>query len=132
MGNIVAIVGRPNVGKSTLFNRLTESKEAIVDEVSGVTRDRHYGVSEWNGREFSVIDTGGYVTSSEDVFEEEIRKQVLLALDEAGVILFVVDVESGITDLDQAVAGMLRKMDKPVLLHMIRSQFQFRLKFSVG
>ena len=116
MGNIVAIVGRPNVGKSTLFNRLTESKEAIVDETSGVTRDRHYGRSEWNGREFSVIDTGGYVTNSEDVFEEEIRKQVLLALDEATVILFVVDVENGITDLDEAVAGMLRKIQKPVLL----------------
>jgi GTP-binding protein len=116
MGNIVAIVGRPNVGKSTLFNRLTESKQAIVDESSGVTRDRHYGKSTWNGREFSVIDTGGYVTRSEDVFEEEIRKQVLLALDEASVILFVVDVESGITDLDEALAGMLRKIDKPVLL----------------
>ena len=116
MGNIVAIVGRPNVGKSTLFNRLTESKEAIVDEISGVTRDRHYGRSEWNGREFSVIDTGGYVTNSEDIFEEEIRKQVLLALDEASVILFVVDVESGITDLDEEVAGMLRRIDKPVLL----------------
>lgn len=116
MGNIVAIVGRPNVGKSTLFNRLTESKEAIVDETSGVTRDRHYGRSEWNGREFSVIDTGGYVTNSEDVFEEEIRKQVLLALDEASVIIFLVDVVSGITDLDDAVAGMLRKIDKPVLL----------------
>jgi len=116
MGNIVAIVGRPNVGKSTLFNRLTESKEAIVDEISGVTRDRHYGRSEWNGREFSIIDTGGYVTSSEDVFEEEIRKQVLLAIDEANLILFVVDVLSGITDLDEAVAGMLRKIDKPVML----------------
>jgi len=116
MGNLVAIVGRPNVGKSTLFNRLTESKEAIVDEISGVTRDRHYGRSEWNGREFSVIDTGGYVTNSEDVFEEEIRKQVLLAMDEASVILFVVDVLSGITDLDEAVAGMLRRIDKPVLL----------------
>ncbi len=116
MGNIVAIVGRPNVGKSTLFNRLTESKEAIVDETSGVTRDRHYGRSEWNGKEFSVIDTGGYVTNSEDVFEEEIRKQVWLALDEASVILFVVDVESGITDLDESVAGMLRKIQKPVLL----------------
>ena len=116
MGNIVAIVGRPNVGKSTLFNRLTESKEAIVDEISGVTRDRHYGRSEWNGREFSVIDTGGYVTNSEDVFEKEIRKQVLLALGEASVILFVVDVESGITDLDEVVAGMLRRIDKPVLL----------------
>ena len=114
MGNIVAIVGRPNVGKSTLFNRLTESKEAIVDEVSGVTRDRHYGLSEWNGREFSVIDTGGYVCNSEDVFEEEIRKQVLLALNEANVILFLVDVESGITDLDEAVARMLRKIEKPV------------------
>ena len=116
MGNLVAIVGRPNVGKSTLFNRLTESKEAIVDEISGVTRDRHYGRSEWNGREFSVIDTGGYVTNSEDVFEEEIRKQVLLAIDEANLILFVVDVLSGITDLDEAVAGMLRKIDKPVML----------------
>lgn len=113
---MVAIVGRPNVGKSTLFNRLTESKEAIVDETSGVTRDRHYGKSVWNGREFSVIDTGGYVTAAGDVFEEEIRKQVLLALDEASVILFVVDVESGITDLDEAVAGMLRRIDKPVLL----------------
>ena len=116
MGNLVAIVGRPNVGKSTLFNRLTESKEAIVDEISGVTRDRHYGKSEWNGRDFSVIDTGGYVTKSEDVFEEEIRKQVLLAIDEANLILFVVDVLSGITDLDEAVAGMLRKIDKPVML----------------
>ena len=116
MGNIVAIVGRPNVGKSTLFNRLTGSKEAIVDELSGVTRDRHYGRSEWNGREFSVIDTGGFVTSSEDVFEEEIRKQVLIAIEEAGILLFVVDVESGITDLDMAVAQMLRKTQKPVLL----------------
>jgi GTP-binding protein len=116
MGNIVAIVGRPNVGKSTLFNRLTETKEAIVNEISGVTRDRHYGRSEWNGREFSVIDTGGYVIHSEDIFEEEIRKQVLLAMDEANIILFLVDVESGITDLDEAVAKMLRKIDKPVLL----------------
>jgi len=116
MGNLVAIVGRPNVGKSTLFNRLTESKEAIVDEISGVTRDRHYGRSDWNGREFSVIDTGGYVTNSEDVFEEEIRKQVLLAMEEASVIIFVVDVLSGITDLDESVAGMLRKIDKPILL----------------
>jgi len=116
MGNIVAIVGRPNVGKSTLFNRLTESKEAIVNEISGVTRDRNYGRSEWNGREFSVIDTGGYVINSEDIFEEEIRRQVLLALDEANVILFVVDVEIGITDLDETVAKMLRKINKPVLL----------------
>ena len=116
MGNIVAIVGRPNVGKSTFFNRLTESKEAIVDEVSGVTRDRNYGRSEWNGKEFSVIDTGGYIINSDDIFEEEIRKQVLLAMDEANVIVFLVDVESGITDLDGAVAKMLRKIDKPVIL----------------
>jgi GTP-binding protein len=116
MGNIVAIVGRPNVGKSTLFNRLTGSKQAIVDQVSGVTRDRHFGRSEWNGREFSVIDTGGFVTSSEDIFEGEIRKQVLIAIEEAGILLFVVDVESGITDLDLDLARMLRKTEKPVLL----------------
>jgi GTP-binding protein len=116
MGNIVAIVGRPNVGKSTFFNRLTESRKAIVDEVSGVTRDRHYGKVIWNGQEFSIIDTGGYVTNSADVFEEEIRKQVLLAIDEADVVLFLVDVISGITDLDQTIAGMLRKIDKPVVL----------------
>jgi GTP-binding protein len=116
MGNIVAIVGRPNVGKSTFFNRLTESRKAIVDEVSGVTRDRHYGKVIWNGQEFSIIDTGGYVTNSDDVFEEEIRKQVLLAIDEADVVLFLVDVISGITDLDQTIAGMLRRIDKPVIL----------------
>src|SRR5882762_7576842 len=98
MANIVAIVGRPNVGKSTLFNRLTDSRKAIVDAVSGVTRDRHYGKSEWNGVEFSVIDTGGYVKGSEDIFEGEIRKQVQLAIDEANSILFVVDVTDGITD----------------------------------
>ena len=100
MSNIVAIVGRPNVGKSTIFNRLTESRQAITDEVSGVTRDRHYGKSEWNGREFSVIDTGGYVHGSDDIFESEIRKQVELAIDEANVILFLVDAKTGITDLD--------------------------------
>ena len=116
MGNIVAIVGRPNVGKSTLFNRLTESRKAIVHESSGVTRDRHYGKSEWNGKEFSVIDTGGYISNSEDVFEEEIRKQVLLAMDEAQSILMVVDVESGITDLDDTMAKILRKTNKPVLV----------------
>ncbi|MDF1575110.1 MAG: ribosome biogenesis GTPase Der [Bacteroidales bacterium] len=116
MGNIVAIVGRPNVGKSTFFNRLTETRQAIVDEVSGVTRDRHYGKVIWNGHEFSIIDTGGYVTNSDDVFEEEIRKQVLLAIEEADVVLFLVDVVSGITDLDQTIAGMLRKIQKPVLL----------------
>ncbi len=116
MGNIVAIVGRPNVGKSTLFNRLTETRQAIVDEASGVTRDRHYGKVIWNGHEFSVIDTGGYVTNSDDVFEEEIRKQVWLAIEEADVVVFLVDVISGITDLDETVAGMLRKMKKPVMV----------------
>ncbi len=116
MSNIVAIVGRPNVGKSTLFNRLTESRKAIVDGVAGVTRDRNYGKSVWNGKEFSVIDTGGYVVNSEDVFEEEIRKQVHLAIDEADVILFAVDVEGGITDLDQEVAAILRRVKKPVFL----------------
>ena len=100
MANIVAIVGRPNVGKSTLFNRLIEQKKAITDEVAGVTRDRHYGKSVWNGYEFSVIDTGGYVTNSDDIFEGEIRKQVKLAINEADVILFLTDVESGVTDLD--------------------------------
>lgn len=116
MGNIVAIVGRPNVGKSTFFNRLTETRQAIVDEVSGVTRDRHYGRVFWNGQEFSIIDTGGYVTNSDDVFEEEIRKQVILAMEEADVIVFLVDVSGGITDLDETIAGMLRKIDKPVML----------------
>jgi len=116
MGNIVAIVGRPNVGKSTLFNRLTESKEAIVDEESGVTRDRHYGKSEWNGVEFSVIDTGGYVDRTKDVFEEEIKKQVFVAIEEADTILFMVDVMNGITDLDEAVAKILKKTNKQVLL----------------
>src|ERR1700741_76050 len=105
MSNIVAIVGRPNVGKSTLFNRLTESRQAIVDEQSGVTRDRHYGFAEWAGKKFSVIDTGGYVHGSEDVFEEEIRRQVEIAIEEATVILFVVDVEIGVTDLDETVAN---------------------------
>ncbi len=116
MGNIVAIVGRPNVGKSTLFNRLTDSRSAIVDSVSGVTRDRHYGKAEWIGRDFSVIDTGGYIKGSEDVYEEEIRKQVQLAIDEANVIVFVVDVIDGITDMDNEVANILRRSKKPVLL----------------
>jgi len=116
MSNIVAIVGRPNVGKSTFFNRLVESRQAIVNETAGVTRDRNYGKSLWNGVEFSVIDTGGYVVNSDDVFEEEIRKQVKLAIDEADVILFAVDVEGGITDLDMAVANILRRVDKPVFL----------------
>lgn len=116
MSNIVAIVGRPNVGKSTFFNRLIESRTAIVDDESGVTRDRNYGKSTWNGVDFSVIDTGGYVINSDDVFEEEIRKQVVLAIDEADIIVFVVDVESGVTDLDDAVAELLRKVDKPVFV----------------
>jgi GTPase len=116
MSRIVAIVGRPNVGKSTLFNRLTDSREAIVDEVSGVTRDRNYGVSYWNGIDFSVIDTGGYVQNSDDIFEEEINKQVLLAIEESDLILFMVDVTCGIHDLDTSVASLLRKVDKKVLL----------------
>jgi GTP-binding protein len=116
MNNIVAIVGRPNVGKSTLFNRMIKRREAIVDSVAGVTRDRNYGKSEWNGKEFSVIDTGGYIRGSDDVFEAEIRKQVELAIDEADVIIFVVDVEEGVTPMDDAVAKMLRKVTKPVLL----------------
>jgi GTP-binding protein len=121
MANIVAIVGRPNVGKSTLFNRITQSRQAIVHESSGVTRDRHYGKAFWNGHEFSLIDTGGYILNSEDIFEEEIRKQVMLAIEEADVIIFAVDVESGITDLDQIVAGILRKVKKPVFLAVNKS-----------
>ncbi|MGL5273255.1 MAG: ribosome biogenesis GTPase Der [Phocaeicola sp.] len=116
MGNLVAIVGRPNVGKSTLFNRLTKTRHAIVNEEAGTTRDRQYGQSEWLGREFSVVDTGGWVVNSDDVFEEEIRKQVLLALDEADVILFVVDVMNGVTDLDMQVATILRRTKKPVVV----------------
>ena len=116
MGNLVAIVGRPNVGKSTLFNRLTKSRQAIVSEQAGTTRDRQYGKSEWLGKEFSVVDTGGWVVNSDDVFEEEIRKQVMLAIDEADVILFVVDVMNGVTDLDMEVAEILRRSKTPVLL----------------
>jgi GTP-binding protein len=114
MVNIVAIVGRPNVGKSTLFNRLTESRDAIVKEVSGVTRDRIYGKGEWNGKVFSVIDTGGYAINSDDIFEAEIRRQVDLAIEEATVIIFMVDVMSGITEMDELVAKKLRKSGKPV------------------
>lgn len=116
MSNIVAIVGRPNVGKSTIFNRFTKSRSAIVEEMSGVTRDRIYGISEWNGRSFSVIDTGGYVRGSEDIFESEIRKQVEIAIDEANIIVFVSDVTVGITDLDESVAALLRKAKKPVFV----------------
>ena len=116
MSNIVAIVGRPNVGKSTLFNRLIGGRRAIVKEVSGVTRDRHYGKSEWNGKQFSVIDTGGYVSGSDDIFEGEIRRQVKIAIDEATVLIFVVDVETGITDLDESVAQLLRNSKKPIIV----------------
>src|SRR5512145_30326 len=137
MGNIVAIVGRPNVGKSTLFNRLTESREAIVHESSGVTRDRHYGKSVWNGVEFSVIDTGGYVEGSDDVFEEEIRKQVLLAIDEADVLLFVVDVRDGITDMDKSVASLLRKSSKKAMVVVNKvdntmQQYEADIFYSLG
>lgn len=116
MSNILAIVGRPNVGKSTFFNRMTASRQAIVEETSGVTRDRHYGKSDWNGVEFSVIDTGGYVVGSEDVFEEEIRKQVNLAIDEADAIIFIVDVKTGLLGMDEDVAQILRKSKKKVFL----------------
>lgn len=116
MSNIIAIVGRPNVGKSTLFNRLTESQNAIVKEVSGVTRDRIYGRGEWNGMAFSVIDTGGYVKGSDDIFEEEIRKQVIIAIEEASVIVFMVDVMTGIVDLDTKVAELLRRSKKKVFV----------------
>lgn len=116
MNNLVAIVGRPNVGKSTLFNRLTKSRRAIVAEEAGTTRDRQYGKCDWEGREFSVVDTGGWVINSDDVFEAEIKRQVALAIEEAGVILFVVDLLNGITDYDEAIAGMLRRAKKPVVL----------------
>ncbi|HQB23285.1 MAG TPA: ribosome biogenesis GTPase Der [Bacteroidales bacterium] len=113
---IVAIVGRPNVGKSTLFNRLAGKRQAIVDHTSGVTRDRHYGKTDWNGREFSIVDTGGYAEKSDDIFEEEIRRQVLLAIEESDAVIFVVDVQTGITDYDQSIAGILRKSGKPVIV----------------
>jgi GTP-binding protein len=129
--NIVAIVGRPNVGKSTLFNRLIQRREAIVDSTAGVTRDRNYGKSEWNGKEFSVIDTGGYIRGSDDVFEGEIRKQVELAIDEADVIIFVVDVEEGITPMDEAVSKLLRKVTKPVLLAVNKVDNAMREKDAV-
>ncbi|CDD81706.1 MULTISPECIES: ribosome biogenesis GTPase Der [Bacteroidaceae] len=116
MGNLVAIVGRPNVGKSTLFNRLTRTRQAIVNDEAGTTRDRQYGKSEWNGQEFSVVDTGGWVVNSDDIFEEEIRKQVIIAIDEADVVLFLVDVVNGVTDLDMEVASILRRSKLPVIV----------------
>jgi len=115
-GFTIAIVGRPNVGKSTFFNRLLEQRKAIVDDVSGVTRDRQYGVADWNGKSFNVIDTGGFVPHSEDVFEREIRKQVIIAVEEANAIIFMVDAATGITDLDDAMADTLRRSTKPVFL----------------
>jgi len=131
MNNIVAIVGRPNVGKSTFFNRLIKRREAIVDSVSGVTRDRNYGKSEWNGKEFSVIDTGGYIKGSDDVFEGEIRRQVELAIDEADAIIFVVDVEEGITPMDEEVAKLLRKVTKPILLAVNKVDNSMREKDAI-
>ena len=116
MGGIVAVVGRPNVGKSTFFNRLIQKREAIVDAVSGVTRDRHYGKSDWNGKDFTVIDTGGYVEGNDDVFQKEIDKQVNLAIEEADAIVFMVDIEEGVTGMDQIIAQMLRRSQKPVFL----------------
>jgi GTP-binding protein len=131
MNNIVAIVGRPNVGKSTFFNRLIQRREAIVDSISGVTRDRNYGKSEWNGKEFSVIDTGGYIKGSDDVFEAEIRKQVELAIDEADAIIFIVDVEEGITPMDDEVAKLLRKVTKPILLAVNKVDNSMREKDAI-
>ncbi len=116
MSNLIAIVGRPNVGKSTLFNRLSKSRRAIVTDEAGTTRDRQYAKSEWNGQEFSIVDTGGWVVNSDDIFEEEIRRQVAIAIEEADIILFVVDVQNGITDLDLQVAQILRQSKKTVLL----------------
>lgn len=116
MPNVVAIVGRPNVGKSTLFNRLTETRQAIVDSVAGVTRDRHYGKAEWQGVTFSLIDTGGYISGSDDVFEGEIRKQVKIAIDESTLLLFVVDTNEGVTEFDKEVATLIRKSKKPVIV----------------
>ena len=116
MGNLVSIVGRPNVGKSTLFNRLTKSRQAIVSDQAGTTRDRQYGKCEWCGHEFSVVDTGGWVVNSDDIFEEEIRKQVLVATEEADLVLFLVDIKNGVTDLDMDVAQILRRAKMPVIL----------------
>ncbi len=116
MSNLIAIVGRPNVGKSTLFNRLIGERKAIIDNISGVTRDRIYGFTEWNGRKVHVVDTGGFVKNSEDVFEKAIRAQVNIAIDEADVIIFMVDVTTGVTDFDEAVASMLRKSKKKIIV----------------
>lgn len=139
MSNILAIVGRPNVGKSTLYNRLTETRKAIVDDQSGVTRDRHYGLAEWTDKKFTVIDTGGYVANSEDVFEAAIREQVLIAIEEATVIVFMVDVTTGITDLDDDIAQILRRSKKPVFVavnkvdnHQLQSDATEFYSFGLG
>ncbi len=127
MGNIVAVVGRPNVGKSTFYNRMLGERQAIIDDISGVTRDRQYGVSNWNGKTFTIIDTGGFVESSDDVFEKAIRSQVRIAIEEADVILFMVDVTTGITDLDESVANLLRRSDKKVFLVVNKVDNQQRM-----
>ncbi len=127
MSNIVAIVGRPNVGKSTLYNRLIGGRQAIVDNVSGVTRDRQYGTSDWNGKQFTVVDTGGFVKSSEDVFEKEVRSQVKIAIDESTAIIFLVDVTTGVTDLDEDMARMLRRSDRPTILIVNKVDNQERM-----
>ena len=129
--SIVAIVGRPNVGKSTLFNRLIQRREAIVDAISGVTRDRHYGKSDWNGKEFSLIDTGGYIKGSDDVFEIEIDKQVELAIDEADAIIFMTEVESGVTGMDVDVTELLRKSNKPIFLVVNKVDSAYRINDAV-
>ena len=131
MGNIVAIVGRPNVGKSTFFNRMIQKREAIVDAQSGVTRDRHYGKSDWNGRDFTLIDTGGYVENSDDVFQKEIDKQVTLAIEEADNIIFMVDVEDGITGMDEVISKLLRKSQKPVFIAVNKTDNSKRLENSL-
>ena len=127
MSNIVAIVGRPNVGKSTFFNRLIGGRQSIVDDISGVTRDRQYGTCEWNGKHFAVIDTGGFVKNPEDIFEKEIRSQVEIAMEEATVIVFMVDVTTGITDLDEDLARLLRRSDKPCILVVNKADNEERL-----
>ena len=116
MSNIVAIVGRPNVGKSTFFNRLVEKRQAIIDDESGVTRDRHYGISEWNGKSFTVIDTGGYVENTDDIFENKIKAQVILALKEASIILFMVDCRGGLSSMDIDFSKILRQIDKDIII----------------
>ena len=132
MSFTVAIVGRPNVGKSTFFNRLLEQRKAIVDDVSGVTRDRQYGVAEWTGKMFNVIDTGGFVPDSQDIFEKEIRKQVRIAIDEADMVVFMVDVAIGITTLDESMADLLRRSTKPVLLVVNKVDNSERMLAEIG